>query len=60
MMVIVPDSLHEAINAKLDAAYQEAPEAAVDREAHYAALLNYFNEHGHLPSFYLKKEEPDA
>lgn len=56
-MVIVPDSLRAAIDAKLDAAYAEVPEAAVDREEHYSVLLGYFYEHGRLPDFSLQKRD---
>lgn len=53
--VIVPNSLRDAINEKLDAAYLECPEAAIDRENHCRAMLEYFDEHGHLPEFELRK-----
>ncbi len=49
--VIVPNELADAINAALDAAYAKNPEAAVDREAHFSSLLDYFDEHGKLPEF---------
>ena len=49
MLVIVPNVLRDRINKALDAAYQDCPQAEVDREAHYSALLNYFDEHGNLP-----------
>jgi hypothetical protein len=58
MTVIVPDSLRDAINAKLDEAYAVTPEAAADREAHYHALLDYFNDNGKLPDFSLQKAAP--
>jgi len=48
--VIVPNELRDAINRQLDEAYDETPAAAVDREAHYAAILAHFDEYGRLPS----------
>lgn len=55
MLVIVPNTPADAINKKLDAAYAEVPDAAVDREYHYQALLNHFYEHGVMPDFQLVK-----
>ena len=52
--VIVPNSLRDAIYAKVDAAIFGAPDAAPDREYFYGVLLNYFNEHGVIPDFKLK------
>ncbi len=49
MIVIVPNTLRDAINAKLDAALLACPEAAAERENFYTALVAYFNEHGVLP-----------
>lgn len=54
-MVIVPDTLSAAINAKLDAAIAECPGAAPDRDALYHDLLAYFDEHGEVPDFTLGK-----
>jgi hypothetical protein len=48
--VVVPDTLRDAINRQLDEAYEITPGAAVDREAHYAAILQHFDEHGRMPS----------
>ena len=56
-LVIVPDSLRNAINAKLDAAIAEVPDAAKDRDALYQMLLEYFDEHGVIPDFQLQKRE---
>ena len=55
-MVIVPNSLRDEINAKLDAAYVEFPDAAVDREIHYHELLRLFDENGRIPEFTLAKD----
>ncbi len=49
--VIVPNELADAINEALDKAYAAKPEAAVDRDAHFHSLLDYFDEHGKLPDF---------
>ena len=56
MLLIVPDSLRHAINAKLDAAIAEHPDAERDREALYSHLLSFFNEHGYVPEFTLQKK----
>lgn len=55
VFVIVPDSLRDAIYAKVDAAIAECPDAAADREYFYAELLAHFNEHGVIPEFTLRK-----
>ena len=55
-LVIVPDSLAAAINAKLDAALAEIPEAAVDRDILYHRLLSFFNEHGYVPEFSIERK----
>ena len=57
MLVIVPDSLRDAINKKLDAALAECPDAEKDREHLYGQLLDYFNEHGVIPDFTLGKTQ---
>lgn len=54
-MVIVPDSLRDAINKKLDIAFAACPEAAKDREIFYHQLLSYFDEHGVIPDFELSR-----
>lgn len=57
MLVVVPDSLRNAINEKLDAAIAVCPDAEKDREVLYGQLLAYFNEHGVVPDFTLAKAE---
>jgi len=56
-IVIVPDSLREAINAKLDAAIAKCPDAAKDREVLYSHLVGFFDEYGYLPDFELTPAE---
>jgi hypothetical protein len=56
MLVIVPDSLRDAINAKLDAEIAKHPDAAADREILYGQLLDYFNALGVLPDFTLERK----
>jgi len=51
--VIVPNSLRDAIYARIDAALAEFPDAASDREIFYSQLLAYFDEHGVIPEFEL-------
>lgn len=57
-LVIVPDSLRNAINAKLDAAIEVCPDAAKERAELYRQLLAYFDEHGALPDFHLEAKQP--
>ena len=59
-LVIVPDSLRLAIDAKLDAAIAAVPDAAKDREHLYHELLCYFDDHGVLPEFSLEKKKTAA
>lgn len=56
--VIVPNSLRDAIYAKVDAAIAGVPDAAPDREYFYSVLLDHFNEHGEIPEFTLEKKVP--
>lgn len=58
-LVIVHNHLRDAINAKLDAAFAVCPDAAKDRDVLYERLLEYFDEHGVIPDFSLKKQEPE-
>ena len=53
MFRIIPNSLRDAISAKLDAAIAECPAAEEDREVLYEQLLDYFDEHGRIPDFSL-------
>lgn len=56
MFIIVPDSVDYAINAKLDAALADCPDAEADRDELFRVLLAYFDEHGVLPEFTLQKK----
>jgi LPS O-antigen subunit length determinant protein (WzzB/FepE family) len=51
MFRVIPDSLHFAINAKLDEALADLPAAEVDRDHLYRQLLDAFDEHGVIPDF---------
>ena len=53
MLVIVPNFLRDAINAKLDEVFKTCPEAEKERESLYQRLLEYFDEHGVIPDFTL-------
>ena len=55
--LIVPTAISSAINAKLDAAFQECPEAKEDRRVLYEQLLDFYDEHGYVPNFELEKKE---
>lgn len=53
---IVPNELREALLARIDAALADAPEEArADRDAIYAQLLAYYNEHGEIPEFSIQR-----
>ena len=52
-IVTVPDSLDQAINTALDAAFVQTPAAEPDRAVLYQQLLAYFDEHGVIPTFTL-------
>lgn len=56
-MLIVPNTLTDAINAKLDRALKECPEAEKDREELFRQILSHFNEHGVIPDFVIGKRE---
>jgi hypothetical protein len=57
MLVIVPSSLRDAINAALDKALDGRPCDADSREVLYDQLLCYFDEHGAIPDFTLTPSE---
>ena len=57
MLVIVPDSLYNEIQAKLDTAFVKMPDAERDRDCLYRQLLFFFNEHGFLPDFEVVKKD---
>jgi hypothetical protein len=64
MIVIVPNVLRDAINAKLDAALAELPEedravAEKDREFLYGQLLDAFDQYGTIPDFTLAPNLPE-
>lgn len=63
-IVIIPDSLREAIHAKLTAAFAELPEvdrliAEKDREFLYGQLLDAFYKYGEIPEFTLAPNLPE-
>lgn len=57
MLVIVPNYIRDAINAKIDAALVDCPQAAPDRDMFYDQLLEYFHENGVIPEFSLQKRD---
>lgn len=57
MLVIVPNTLRDAIHRKLDEQIALNPDAEKDREPLYSQLLDYFNEHGVIPDFSLAKKD---
>ena len=58
--VIVPNDLRDRIYAKLDAEIAKCPEATPDRDVLYCQLLAYFDEHGVIPEFSLKRNANDV
>ena len=59
-LVIVPNSLRDAINRKIDIALKGCPEAEVERDQFYERLLTYFDEYGVIPDFTLQKKGQGA
>ena len=55
MIAIIPDILRDVINAKLDVAISEVPEAEKDRDVLYNQLLLIFDETGEVPDFKLQR-----
>lgn len=53
--MIVPNELRDEINSRLDAAIAEHPEAEKDRDELESMLLGYYDEHGIIPDFSLRK-----
>lgn len=56
-MVVIPDALGRAIDAALDKALAETPEASPDRPYFYNELLCFYDEHGYVPEFSLVQKE---
>ena len=56
MLAVVPISLSNAINTKLDEAFIGCPEAEKERDILYSQLLEYFDVHGIIPDFELRKK----
>jgi hypothetical protein len=54
-LVIVPNSLRDAINTRLDAEEAKDPGVAGDREHLYSLMLSLFEEYGYIPEFTLEK-----
>jgi len=58
--LIVPNSLHDAIHAAIDAALAGRPCAADERSSIYQTVLEYFDRHGRLPDFTLKENQSNG
>lgn len=56
-LVIVPNALRDAINARLDEVTAAAPAAAADREYFYNELLNHYDRYGVIPNFRLEAKQ---
>lgn len=57
-MTVVPNELHEAINAALSVAFADHPDAEQDRNFLYDVLLEYYDQNGYIPEFTLEKKGP--
>lgn len=55
--LIVPNTVNDRIMSALDKALLETPDAEDSRQSLYNQLLDYYDEHGHVPEFSLEKEE---
>jgi hypothetical protein len=58
-IVIVPNALRDAINAKLDVVFKDTPEAEKDRDYLYNQIILFYNEKGYIPDFSLSKKESE-
>lgn len=59
MLTLVPNSLRDAINGKLDAAFASLPEEAKEhRQQFFDQLLAYYDENGRLPDFHIAPVSP--
>lgn len=56
-IILVPNYIEDAINAKLDAAIAECPGAEAGRGELYSQIFRYFDECGEIPNFNLTKKE---
>lgn len=55
-LVAVPNAIHDAINAAIDAALKKHPDAAKDRQYFYDRLLSSYDENGYIPEFSLERK----
>ena len=51
MFVVVPDYIFDEINAKLDAAIKNHPDAEADRDTLRSQLIDFVDIHGYVPDF---------
>ncbi len=59
-IVIVPDYISDEIDAKLDAAFINHPDAEKDRALLRSQLIAYVDEFGIVPDFDLAPPEPES
>lgn len=59
-LVIVPNTLRNAIHAAIDKALAGRPCDDASREIIYYQILAYYDDHGRLPDFTLKEQAADA
>ena len=60
MLVVVPDSLRDALYAAIEKALHGRPCTDQDRETLYGQLLAYYDEHGRIPEFELKQADAEG
>ena len=54
---VIPNALRDAIQLKLTEQIKIHPDAEKDRDVLYHKLLNFYDLHGYIPDFTLKKGE---
>ena len=60
MLVVVPNYIWDAIEAKLDMAIALHPEAENDREYLRSQLITYVDKYGTIPEFTLAPPNPEG
>lgn len=57
MFYVVPDSISDDIDRRLDAEIAKHPDAEKDRAVLRSQLVEFVNEHGYVPDFTLGRAE---
>lgn len=56
-LVIVPNGLSDAIYAKIDDKFKGITITEIERKAHFDTLLDFYDQHGFVPDFEVKKQD---